>query len=712
MVVYLLLCISSILAGRGILRLVGIKAEPRFSLYLSPVITLTFWTIFLGWGILLGYSVKQLWIIGWLATIVLALFGLRRADYRFSKGEWILLGAVVFIPVGLMFPYFWHGIGTYLGSPAPDGWSYSAFGQYLWEYPRGAEGGLAPLYQYASHLSGSRFIASSLLGFFSPLTGLKGDTQASSGYFLAWALFVFSSSCMFFITTKNFSGKRRFMYVGLCVFSGWLLNMLQANNYDNALILSFLPTFGGVIAIIDPHHRRWAIVLAMLAAGIFYCYPEMSPFVLAGALFFMLQRILSERENLRGRWLMLLILAGAAALLITLPWLKNFIQFLQNQLAVAIKNQGPRPGEGIFRELLSPKYGLGAFWGLGYGFLNYLLASALSILSALGVFELFRRRQWGFGALIVLLFCGAMVMIFHAHYDYGAYKFILLNWWGVSFAAISGVDPLLTWFNGKRCRASIMAVFILFFVITGTRIYAFDKSVRPKSIITYKQVEEIKNIVKGEAVIVDVDAGIANEWVVYFLRDMPIHLLEYRIYMDQPHVIPFMERARHIDIQGARFLLSDGRNVDESALMSLMWSGGPYRLWKIPKGNWIVITGVTNPNGIEEWDGAQGFWAGKGDSKIRLFSARNGYAIITAELSRGPSLPDKSEVKILISTNERFEKSVTISRDGPYDFKIPVAAGKNVITLHSLEKPSVTRLPNGDTRPLLLRVKGLKVGLQ
>jgi hypothetical protein len=46
------------------------------------------------------------------------------------------------------------------------------------------------------------------------------------------------------------------------------------------------------------------------------------------------------------------------------------------------------------------------------------------------------------------------------------------------------------------------------------------------------------------------------------------------------------------------------------------------------------------------------------------------------------------------------------------NFKILVAAGKNVIIIHPLEKPAVTRLPNGDTRPLLLGVKGLKVGLK
>ena len=61
--------------------------------------------------------------------------------------------------------------------------------------PKGTEGGLAPLYQYAAHLSRTRFISSAMLAFFSPMTGAAGDTQAAAGAFVAWTLFVFGASC-------------------------------------------------------------------------------------------------------------------------------------------------------------------------------------------------------------------------------------------------------------------------------------------------------------------------------------------------------------------------------------------------------------------------------------------------------------------------------------------------------------------------------------
>ena len=99
------------------------------------------------------------------------------------------------MPLAVMAMDVAAGLSRYIGGPAQDGWSYVAYGQYLWEWPKGTEGGLAPLYQYAAHLSETRFISSAMLAFFSPMTGTDGDTQAAAGAFVAWTLFVFAASC-------------------------------------------------------------------------------------------------------------------------------------------------------------------------------------------------------------------------------------------------------------------------------------------------------------------------------------------------------------------------------------------------------------------------------------------------------------------------------------------------------------------------------------
>src|SRR5262245_3065637 len=213
MFAYLAICLTSVFAGKGLLDLIGLQLETRASIYLAPITTLIIWALLLGVGVSLGFPVKYLWCIGWFLTFVLASLGVRWLVLPSFTNEWTPFAVVVFVPVVLMAPWFWYGPATYLGSPLPDGWSYVAYGQYLWDYGRNVEGGLAPLYQYAAHLRRTRFIASALLGFFSPIVSPGGDTQAASGYVLAWAIFAYCSSCMFFALTKGLTRKASLVYI-------------------------------------------------------------------------------------------------------------------------------------------------------------------------------------------------------------------------------------------------------------------------------------------------------------------------------------------------------------------------------------------------------------------------------------------------------------------------------------------------------------------
>ena len=72
----------------------------------------------------------------WLATRALAAYGWswKRA---WDPGTRRLVAISVGLPVVAMLPYFAFGLANYPGSHLPDGWSYVAYGQYLWNYPRG-----------------------------------------------------------------------------------------------------------------------------------------------------------------------------------------------------------------------------------------------------------------------------------------------------------------------------------------------------------------------------------------------------------------------------------------------------------------------------------------------------------------------------------------------------------------------------------------------
>jgi hypothetical protein len=87
------------------------------------------------------------------------------------------------VPPVVLLPYFVHGFGVYQGTPHPDAWSYTVFSAYLWDYPRLTDGGLAPVYQWASHLSLTRYVSPAEMGWLATATQ-EGDTQAAYGLLL------------------------------------------------------------------------------------------------------------------------------------------------------------------------------------------------------------------------------------------------------------------------------------------------------------------------------------------------------------------------------------------------------------------------------------------------------------------------------------------------------------------------------------------------
>jgi|GEM_PF-3274749 len=726
---YLLILLISILTGRGILRLLGIRPEPHISLYLAPSVTLVFWTILLGVGITLHFTVKQISLLGWTLTVCLMSIGVWRQGFQFLKNERIFLCALILLPVSLMAPFFWHGLSIYLGSLAPDGWACIANAQYLWEYPRGTEGGLAPLYQFAAHLNRTRFIESALHGFLSPLLGSPGDPQTASGLFLAWVFFTFSSTCMFFAAVKRWGKKSSLFYVTLCGFSGWSLNLLWANNFANALVISYLPAFAGLILLADPKKWRWGILLAGLTAGVLYSYPEMALFILAGSFFLFLSRLYSEKEVRREWGILFLIIVGLGGILIA-PFGKDMVWFIVNQLHTVTGTQVVRPGEGFFRELLSPKFGLGGFWGFGGDYSaaanlvgsswSYLgktwdlgrnvLGITFSLLALLGILLLFKRKEWEMIGLLALFLLGSLFMIFHLAYSYGAYKFIVLNWWGMSLIVVLGIQFFSAKMPKKRREIEILSVcLILAFLSTnGIRVAAFNFAFT-KTILPFKQLEEIKKIVRNEPIIVVVEDDLANQWAVYFLRDLPVYLAEYKVYMAQPHVIPYMDRAKPVKTSQTSYILADSIGLFSFSRGEAFWSGGPYYLWKVPRENWIFISSLRNENGREIWGGECGFWIGKGDTEIKLLSPKEGEAILQGFFILGPSLPDKKDRRLLIQSDQGYQKVLTIWKEGPQTLRIPISTGPNHIILRALDKPTLSALPSGDNRPMLVGIRGLKV---
>jgi hypothetical protein len=744
---YFLLCLVSVATGIGLLRLFRVDLPLRMALAFAPLLTAGCWVVVLGIGVTLRIPVRSLAGPLWVLTLGIALFGLycllarvwiaryslgfggigivRRVVVRpdnirnFAGQSWMFIVCLV-LPLAIMLPYFVQGLINHPRSTHPDGWVYIAFGQYLWSYPRGVEGGLAALYQYGSRLSNTRFISSSLLGFLSPLLS-AGDTQMSSGLFLAWGLFTFASSCAFFSTAQGLSASRRLIYLLLTVFSGWICNIIWVNNYDNMLALAYFPVLVGSINWLSPRSWSWRFVLGFLGTGLLYCYPEFALLTLGGVLLVVLDQYWSNPQDRRS-WLLMVGWAIGLAVVLAAPYIPGMYSFIYNQATVGLQPR-PRPGEGLFVGLLQLRYLPAAFWGLGgeykldtWLFVRNALGCLFSLLAALGFVRLIRCRRIGFATMILLLLiaCGSFILI--QQYSYGTYKFILLVWWAMCYLLVLGLDGLLLRLRAVVPRylasglCALMVLLTLLFNHYG--IGAPNRFMSPYdrlAISEFRQLEQIKQITNGAGMLVMVDDWLANYWAVYFLRDTPIDLGAYRLHMAQPVIIPLMQRAWSIRPEEVRYVLTEGSF--DSAFGSfpgakLIWSGGPYHLWEMDIHRDATIAAITNENGVQQVNGETFFWMGQGDTTLEVFIRKSGVLHLEGIFQPGPSVPDRRERTILVSTNTGYHNQFTLI-DGDRSISFPVVAGRVTVTLRPLDQPTLTTLANGDRRPLILGVRGL-----
>ena len=77
--------------------------------------------------------------------------------------------------------------------------------------------------------------------------------------------------------------------------------------------------------------------------------------------------------------------------------------------------------------------------------------------------------------------------------------------------------------------------------------------------------------------------------------------------------------------------------------------------------------------------------------------------------SAGQSLAGNPRRRFLLSSQNCHERQPVLPKDGWCRITVPESAGSSLITLRAPDEPTLTQLSNGDTRPLLMGVRGLAV---
>jgi hypothetical protein len=600
------------LAGAGVSACLWVPFDAATRMLMGAAFGQALWAVALGTGVSMGLPVKAFahWL--WSATAVLAIIGawrLRHDVIGLACGvaprprRWVFV-VVALVPVFVMSPYFRHGLAAYPGSGLPDGWAYVAHGQYLWDYPRGTEGGLAPLYQYASTLTSTRNIASAQLGMLA-LLGEPGEVQTGFGLLQAVGLAAYAAAAAAFVLGAGLSPVAIGVTVTVTVMSGWILNVLWANNLDNLLALAYAPALAVLSARPRPDRPGWWLGSAWLAAGLLRTYPELGvaivpcAAIVAVAVSALAQETGSTRQGRPGNWI---VAAFAAVFLVGLmPPVRDLVQLLRNQLHAATAPGVPRPGEGMFSGLIVPRHVLAGWWALGsehaYERLlvpRTLVAAALLVLLVAGARAIVRERRTAWLIWLLLPIGLAPFLAAVQGYSYGAYKAILIGWWFEVFLVVRGAFAL-TGGHPRRSSALVTLVWLTIAALPAaaaarllTPVSRSFRMPRPSSMAVFQQLREIGSTVGSDPVLVAVRDEEASEWAVYHLRHLTTRLLTRDRYMVPKADV--LARSQPVDLDRVRWVLVDApagaapSSADVGSDWSWRWRGGPYVLWETPPG--------------------------------------------------------------------------------------------------------------------------------
>ena len=464
---YMALAVLWTFAGRALIVAAGQRALGPTGWFLAPSAAQAAVALMLGISVTFRAPVHSVATAIWLAMAALATVGLvdtvraARSWPSVPTNAWMVFAAAVSAPLLLMLPCFVHGFGATLGTSHPDAWSYSIFASYLWEYPRGTQVGLGPAYQWATNLSGTRFVSAAQLGWLATATS-QGDTAGAYGLLLAMSSFVMAGASA--AAGRTF-GLPNVLLTLVAVGGGagnWMANAILVSNLDNMLALSYVPALAALALDESPTpFPGRCVVCGILGAATLYTYPEFAAVCLGCSALFFVTPFLKQRLAVTIPGVLLGVLVAG---ILVLPYANELTGYVARQLASGVATSS-RPAEGMFSGLLLPLVRPAAIWGLGPEdaarapwWPTTGAAMALYALALVGFWRLTVRRVVAPLAVILVLVAGFGVFEYRYEYSYGAYKFILLGWWLMVIAVAIGVRECARVHVGLACVATLVAM--------------------------------------------------------------------------------------------------------------------------------------------------------------------------------------------------------------------------------------------------------------
>jgi hypothetical protein len=209
-------------------------------------------------------------------------------------------------------------------------------------------------------------------------------------------------------------------------------------------------------------------------------------------------------------------------------------------------------------------------------------------------------------------------------------------------------------------------------------------------------------------------SNLTNAWLAYAARNNQVWLASPWVNDQSLDRTPAAEIADCSTLPEELFVLTGKNSLGQpspSWKMTPVWSNRSFQLWKSNGLCAAWVQEVVNPQGLEKVDDQPFFWIGQQAATVTVQATRSGSLVLRGDCRPGPSLPSTDVRSVRVTCTGGFQQTVVLG-SGPQTIEVPVVAGISQITLAVQDTPTVAIQPNGDTRELLLGVKGLQVELQ
>ena len=704
--------------GYALLHLLGHRQSGwSAALFAGPAVTLAIWTISLSGAAWASIPLSQVSRPIWIATFLLAGLGLvLRASLNFQseaprelnlRSQCLLWLAAILVPVIIMPAILRYGLGIFVNSTYPDAWSYVMVADYLSAVARGADIGLSPLHQYASHLMYSRNASSAILAHLAiGLGGIKADQVMT--LFCMLLLFANTSALISFGRTA-FGRTEPALCLTLLAGLGWPANIVIAGNFDQLLLLPMLPLTAALAlrAGTGANIGYSSILIGMLAAAAFYAYVELAFLGLILAISFLIPPAAGFRLA-AGRVLQVCSIAVPIFIILTWPGLSSLMAMLKTQYLMAVGTV--RPGEGFFPGLMSLRLLPDALWALGGEFFDgrsigllWIVGAVVGAVTLLGVWV--ERWRWSVVLASAIVAASFIHFAYRNHYSYGAYKIVSISFWMISFFSLAGGLWLIELANrrslSRRYTTAVVAASLFSIGLDRTFVQADVVQFKHNAFqqTAYREAMKIASIVQHAPTLLAVRDDVANEWSVFYLSDMPLLIAPYRRYMSQAHVIPHMERAKFVEPSMIRYIVTDRNDAIRAPVSGAhrIWDGQSYSLWSVDGSAWAVLADVKNPKGSEP----DGIWLDGTKAELLIVTGQEGPATLTTHVQPGPGSATGTTLFRIVLEDATGVHNIGV-RVGLSRLPVDLAAGKSVISLTAdgLVSPNTDR----DPRSRILRL--------